>query len=156
MLLLVLLACLLAAPAWAQDPAPRAGRAAPAPVPSNPGTTATERWVWEEVRAGRTANLHARCGVRLDPHRAEDARWGDDCRRLTAGFLERVLTSEGWRAAPAHRGVSIVGARVAEPLDLAAARVEMEVWLDESRFDRDVTHFWSPLRGLAVPSGLRL
>lgn len=104
-------------------------------VPGFPDATDTERWVWQELRAGRIANLDARCGATLDPRNDKELRWREECRRLRASFLEWLLTSNGWRAAPAHRGVRISGARVDGRLDLQGARVEMPVWLDRSRFD---------------------
>jgi hypothetical protein len=104
----------------------------------NPGCSETERWVWEEVCAGRVADLDARCGVRLDPRDSVDNRWLDERRRIGAGFIERVLTQDPWRGALPHQGLRIVGARVAEPLDLFSARVAPVFWLVRSRVESRV------------------
>src|SRR5882724_3687232 len=71
---------------------------------SNPGGTPTERWVWGEARGGRVADLHARCGARLDPHNADDIGWDDKCRRVTAGFIVRVLIRKTWQDALPRQG----------------------------------------------------
>jgi hypothetical protein len=98
----------------------------------------TEQWIWQRLRAGETADLNTRCGVTLDPRANDDARWRDPCRQVSARFLEWLLTGPDWRVAPAHRGVRMVGARVADPIDLTATDVRAEVWLIQGRFEREV------------------
>ncbi|MCU0886505.1 MAG: hypothetical protein MUC64_00570 [Rubritepida sp.] len=129
-------AWLLAGNAWAQ------------PGSENPGTTDTERWIWEQARAGEIADLHARCGAVLDARNGADPRWRAPCRQVSAAFLERALTGEGWRRAPAHRGFRLVGARVAERLDLVGARIEMPVSLIETRFEAEVILLDARVQGL--------
>lgn len=98
----------------------------------------TEQWIWQRLRAGETADLNTRCGVTLDPRANDDARWRDPCRQVSAKFLEWLLTGPDWRVAPAHRGVRMVGARVADPIDLTGADVKAEAWLHQGRFEREV------------------
>lgn len=98
----------------------------------------TEQWIWQRLRAGETADLNTRCGVTLDPRANDDARWRDPCRQVSAKFLEWLLTGPDWRVAPAHRGVRMVGARVADPIDLTSTDVRAEVWLIQGRFEREV------------------
>jgi hypothetical protein len=100
---------------------------------------AAERWVWDEARAGRVADLHKHCNANLDPRAGDDARWRDPCRAISAIFIERVLTQQPWRSELPFRGLRIIGAQVSEPLDLAAARISAEVWLDRSRFERGIS-----------------
>src|SRR4051812_37145780 len=89
----------------------------------NPGDSDAERWVWERARAGEVADLDDRCGVCLFPRQGDDAGWHDERRRISAAFIARVLTQKPWRDALPYQGLRIIGARVAEPLDLCAARV---------------------------------
>ncbi len=100
--------------------------------------SATEQWIWQRLRAGEVADLNTRCGVTLDPRANDDARWRDPCRQLSAKFLEWLLTGPDWKVAPAYRGVRVVGARVADRLDLTAAEVKAEVSLRQGRFEREV------------------
>src|SRR5215213_6236629 len=114
----------------------------------NPGQNAAERWVWDEARSGRVANLHEHCNADLDPHASDDLRWRDECRAISAAFLERVLTQEPWRSALPFRGLRIIGAWVSEPLDLAAARIPVEVRLERSRFEGAVSFAFARFDGL--------
>src|SRR5687768_1394529 len=105
----------------------------------NPGQTEAERWVWNEVRSSREpANLNRHCKIEedLDPRAGDDPRWRDPCRAISVTLIERVLTQEPWRSELPFRGLRIIGAWISEPLDLSAARISVEVWLDKSRFEK--------------------
>jgi hypothetical protein len=121
----------------------------------------TEQWIWQRLRAGEIADLNTRCGVTLDPKGDNDARWRDPCRQVSAKFLEWLLTGPDWKVAPAYRGVRVVGARLADRLDLSAAEVKAEVWLHQGRFEREVwldrAHFAGllSLDGSVFRNGLR-
>ena len=118
-----------------------------------------ERWVWERLRAGEVADLGLHCALRRDAEAGDanlssepialsasagngtmedDARWRDSCRQVSARFLEWLLTGPQWRVAPTHRGVWIVGARVADRVDLTNAEVKAEVGLARSRFEAEI------------------
>ncbi|UVC19416.1 hypothetical protein IHQ72_35805 (plasmid) [Mesorhizobium onobrychidis] len=119
----------------------------------NPGRNAAERWVWDELRAGRVADFHGHCRADLDPRAGDDPRWRDPCRAISAAFLERVLTEEPWRSGIPFRGLRIVGARFSESLNLAGAPVSAEVWLERSRFEREVSLVRARFDGLLSLGG---
>ncbi len=90
-----------------------------------------ETWAWAEIRAGRTADFNARFGP-LDP---KTPKGWDDTRKLGQSFLETILLDDPYRSAIPRQGVRILGAWFPEPIDLAHARVEHQLWLHRSRFD---------------------
>ncbi len=103
-------------------------------IPAPENWSEAETWAWDEIRAGRPADFHARDGP-LDPKTPEG--W-DGTRKLGQAFLETLLLDEPYRGATPRRGVRIVGAWFPEPIDLANARVEHELWFDQSRFETRV------------------
>ncbi len=121
--------------------------------PENPGQNPAEIWVWDKVRSGQVADLHGYCDAYLDPRAGDDPRWRDPCRAISAAFLERVLTQEHWRSALPFPGLRIIGARVSELLDLTAAHISAEVWLNHSRFESEVRFARARLDGLLSLSG---
>jgi len=114
--------------AWSQNAAA---------VPS-PGQNGTEKWVWEEIRAGREANLDHYCGSIEQPAPADnqDPRWNAECRRISAAFVERALLTEPWGKAIARQGFRVSGANVEGMLDLEDARIDSQVSITRSRFNR--------------------
>jgi hypothetical protein len=57
---------------------------------------------------------------------------------VSAAFLEAVLLQEPYRSALPRQGVRIVGAWFEEALALEDARLRSPLWLDRSRFEREV------------------
>ncbi len=110
---------------------------APVQDMANPGSSDTERWIWEKAAAGERADLHVHCNnVKLDPKDAKDIRWNDPCRAVSGRFVERVLSQKEWHDALPHRGLQIFGARFEDALDLTAAQIGVEVELSEIRFKK--------------------
>ena len=89
-----------------------------------------ERWVLEQVEAGKVADLKERFSDKKD-------------RVLSADFIEKLLTGE-FEDAPVHRrGVRIKHALFTEPLDLVNAEVRCETKLDYCQFETKVDLSWS-------------
>lgn len=142
-ILATLVACL--SPVGA-TPAHTQPTATPIEAPPNPGGNEAERWAWDRAKLGDVADLAENCRRQqrleapeiLDPI-GDDPRWRDECRRITAAFIRRVLTEEPWRGVLTRRGLWIKGARVAEPLDLSGVRFGHELQLEEVRFEGGVS-----------------
>ena len=85
---------------------------------------ATEQWVVTQTRAGEIADLSKQF-----PDKEKGKR------KLSAHFLEELLTG----ALPGiklHRhGVRIIGAIIDEPVDLENAQIPCEVWLEHCQFN---------------------
>ena len=91
-----------------------------------PGWSEPEKWVWQEVQAGRIANFNDRYG-KIDP-RSPDG-WSA-IREITPFFLETILTRDVYQKALPRQGVRIVGAWVRQPIDLAHGSLSHPWWLD--------------------------
>jgi hypothetical protein len=103
--------------------------------PSGSGWSETERWAWEEIRAGRIADFNTRHG-KLDPSKSEGWADWDDLRKLSPDFLKEILFREPYMSALPIEGVRIVGAWFSQPVDLAFGRLERQLWLEGCRFEK--------------------
>ncbi len=104
----------------------------PCPEPARSTWTMQESWVWDEVCAGRIANLAEKFGGSTKP--IEAAQWPAE-RTLSSTFLAAILLHDPYRQALTIKGVRIVGARFTEVIDLSNADIGHELWLDESSFE---------------------
>ncbi|MCH7780212.1 MAG: hypothetical protein IH848_05140, partial [Acidobacteria bacterium] len=93
-------------------------------------------WVWEQSCEGKLADFNERYDITLDPKFSPDG-WTND-RKLSSKFLETILLHEPFRSALTRNGVRIIGAWFRESVDLANAKLEHQLWLDNSRFDSSV------------------
>jgi hypothetical protein len=100
--------------------------------PSGSGWSESERWAWEEIRAGRIADFNTRDG-KLDPRKPDG--WGDK-RKLSPDFLKEILFREPYMSALPIGGVRIIGAWFSEPVDLASGRLDLQLWLNRCRFEK--------------------
>src|SRR5438132_11261202 len=87
---------------------------------------AAEKWVAERITAGEVANLTEQFP-------------DEQNRKLSAHFLEGLLTGTLTAVKPNRNGVRIMGAIVDEPIKLRNAQVPFEVWLDSCQFMSAVT-----------------
>ena len=91
-------------------------------VSSDSGWTPQEKFVWDRVCAGQIANFNVdpAYGGELDPRKIEHL---PENRILRSSFLETLLLSEKYRRALTHNGVTIIGARFDEVLNLEGAKL---------------------------------
>jgi uncharacterized protein YjbI with pentapeptide repeats len=93
-----------------------------------------EDWVWEQIRAGKPADLHKHLG-KCDPKTS--LGWGDD-RRLSTAFLRKIFYDKPFADHMPPEGVRIVGAWFPEGLVLPDGRFHRQLWLERSRFEESI------------------
>ena len=94
-----------------------------------------EGWAWSQIRLGNPADLNKNCHTPpLDP-KEEDTNWQNDCRKLSARFLEDLLTQAPWQEAVPFDGVQITGARIVGDFDLENAKLIRPIKICNSRIE---------------------
>ena len=110
----------------------------PCSVPPDPRWTPQEKFVWERVCSGKSADFSAAPGYggELDPKKPDG--WPQN-RVLRPAFLETILFKDPYRRALARAGVVIRGARFTEALELDDAELEHPFGLQLSLFEKGVS-----------------
>lgn len=110
-------------------------------IPAAAGWSAAESWAWSRVVADRTADFDTRkeCnGLSVpDPglNNAEDPRWRDNCREISAQFLQDLLTRSPWRDAVPVTGIRIAHARIIGDLNLSYETIPKSFQIFGSRYE---------------------
>jgi hypothetical protein len=114
----------------AQQPAPPGSLNEPCSVSADPRWTDQEKFVWERVCVGKTADFNAEPGYggALDSKKPEG--WPQN-RVLRPAFLQTILLKDPYRRALTG-GVDIAGARFTEAIDLENAELEHPLGLYSS------------------------
>lgn len=104
-------------------------------VPADERWMAQEKFVWERVCIGAIANFNegSAYGGYLDPKKADG--WPRN-RVLSSAFLETILLKDPYRRTLTRRGVTIVGARFTEAVDLQGAQLKHVLGLGWSRLEK--------------------
>lgn len=94
-----------------------------------------ERWVWDQVCAGKVADFHKRFG-KLDPRFG--AGWGGEDRLLRPIFIREIFYEKPLAEKIPPEGVRIMGACFRDKLALSNGRLHTHLWLDYCRFHQGI------------------
>jgi uncharacterized protein YjbI with pentapeptide repeats len=95
----------------------------------------SEKWAWEKLRAGFTADFNVKFGV-LEASKADG--W-TSARELRPCFIESLLEIEPYRSALPNLGLHVVGAWIRDPMSLGRRRLQHACRVEHSRFEANVS-----------------
>jgi hypothetical protein len=93
-----------------------------------------EGWAWSKIQQGELVDLNENCGTpRIDPNDEQDTRWQENCRKLSARFLQDLLTRAPWRESIPLGGIGIKGAIFDGNIDLSDVQLIRSLVVIDSR-----------------------
>lgn len=131
----------------------------PPTTPPHPDWTDNEKWCWERIHRGEEADLNVKLELEERLHPKDEELWTADVKQerlLSPEFLRMVLLREPWRGAAGDGGVRIVGAYFDRAIELNAARVVLDFWLDFCWQERDFLAASSIWEGVLSFEGSRI
>lgn len=99
----------------------------------------TEKFVWDQTCAGEIADFNEKENKELDPELP--CCWSKS-RKISSEFLETILFEKPFREVVTRKGVRIIGAYFPDEIDLGNGHLPWTLWLDDSRFERELNMSW--------------
>ena len=106
-------------------------------VPEEPWSE-PEKWVWQEICAGRIADFNAREGRQDMPLKPTTSQGWSEERKLRSDFLKQILLRQPYSSEIPAEGIRIAGAWFAEAVQLNHGRLARHLWLENCRFEGPV------------------
>lgn len=110
--------------------------------------TGPERELWDAFPEGRRVDL--RTGVAEEDRVAGGGEWGPG-RTVRAAVIAALLLGAHATERPGAVGsLALTGARISGRLDLAGARIDHPLWLEDCWFEQGVNLFGAETRTVAI------